>query len=444
LENIISTLKSRKKWTSKGTSRIQPVEATLEKVNPMINEIGISRIANITDMDRLKIPNYSSVLPGTEDYIWVYGGKGPTKNHAKASAIMESIERFSALQRNYTFKVIQGSYEELSKSYNILTYDEVIEPLSFTLDNKMIMDYCMGYDLLNEKDILVPAPLVIFKYMPKPPSVNPYAFYHTNGLASGNVVEEAICHALCEVIERDSTSISEFVSSAFQYHILRTIENSFIQNGIKLNTIESKKFIDDNGIYPDVDLNNIDSEQIKYLLKRFENCQITINIKNITSDLGIPTFIASSVEWINHDYGYLVEGHGAHPDSRIALIRAITEVSQSRAANIQGSRDDLRKMKYDFGDSDDKRSWQFMKSTKNMKFSDIESFYNEDILDDIKLILAKLKKKGLNKSIIVNLTNPKLNIPVVRALVPGLETFKVNKSIVGNRAKESFKKCLNL
>jgi thioglycine synthase len=444
LENIISTLKSRKKWTSRGTSRIQPVEATLEKVNPMINEIGISRIANITDMDRLKIPNYSSVLPGTEDYIWVYGGKGPTKNHAKASAIMESIERFSALQRNYTFKVIQGSYEELSKSYNILTYDEVIEPLSFTLDNKMIMDYCMGYDLLNEKDILVPAPLVIFKYMPKPPSVNPYAFYHTNGLASGNVIEEAICHALCEVIERDSTSISEFVSSAFQYHILRTIENSFIQNGIKLNTIESKKFIDDNGIYPDVDLNNIDSEQIKYLLKRFENCQITINIKNITSDLGIPTFIASSVEWINHDYGYLVEGHGAHPDSRIALIRAITEVSQSRAANIQGSRDDLRKMKYDFEDSDDKRSWQFMKSTKNMKFSDIESFYNEDILEDIKLILAKLKKKGLNKSIIVNLTNPKLNIPVVRALVPGLETFKVNKSIVGNRAKESFKKCLNL
>jgi thioglycine synthase len=308
----------------------------------------------------------------------------------------------------------------------------------------MIMGYCMGYDLVNEKDILVPAPLVIFKYMPKPPSVNPYAFYHTNGLASGNVIEEAICHALCEVIERDSTSISEFVSSAFQYHILRTIENSFIQNGIKLNTIESKKFIDDNGIYPDVDLNNIDSEQIKYLLKRFENCQITINIKNITSDLGIPTFIASSVEWINHDYGYLVEGHGAHPDSRIALIRAITEVSQSRAANIQGSRDDLRKMKYDFEDSDDKRSWQFMKSTKNIKFSDIESFYNEDILEDIKLILAKLKKKGLNKSIIVNLTNPKLNIPVVRALVPGLETFKVNKSIVGNRAKESFKKCLNL
>ena len=128
----------------------------------------------------------------------------------------------------------------------------------------MIMDYCIGYDLLNEKNILVPASLVIFKYIPNPPSMNPYAFYHTNGLASGNVIEEAICHALCEVIERDATSIAEFVSSAFQYHILRTIENSLIQIGVNVKPIESKKFMDDNEIYPDVDLNEIgNSEQVK-------------------------------------------------------------------------------------------------------------------------------------------------------------------------------------
>ena len=65
-------------------------------------------------------------------------------------------------------------------------------------------------------------------------------------------------------------------------------------------------------------------------------------------------------------------------------------------------------MKYDFNDSDDKRSWQFIKSTKNIKFSDIMSFYNDDILDDIKLILTKLKTRGLQKAIIVDLTNPKI------------------------------------
>src|SRR6478609_7454206 len=113
-------LKSRKKWTVNGTSRIKPAQETFIEVTALAKKIGVTRLADITDMDRLRIPNYSAILPGTEDYIWVYGGKGPTKNHAKASAIMESIERFSALPKNYLNKLIRGSYEELSKSFNIL------------------------------------------------------------------------------------------------------------------------------------------------------------------------------------------------------------------------------------------------------------------------------------------------------------------------------------
>lgn len=158
--------------------------------------------------------------------------------------------------------------------------------------------------------------------------------------------------------------------------------------------------------------------------------------------MGIPTFIASSAEWVNHEYGYLVEGHGTHPDARIALLRAITEVSQSRAANIQGSRDDLRKMKYDPDDSDENRSWQFMTSSNKKDFSEVRTVYNEDILDDINLMLSNLKKMGLCKAIVVDLTNPRINVPVIRVLVPGLETFKINKQVVGTRAQEGARKCL--
>ncbi|MDF0680261.1 MAG: YcaO-like family protein [Candidatus Nitrosocosmicus sp.] len=177
-------------------------------------------------------------------------------------------------------------------------------------------------------------------------------------------------------------------------------------------------------------------------MNRFRHSQIPLTVKDITSDLGIPTFIASSAEWINHEYGYLVEGHGTHPDARIAMMRAVTEVSQSRAANIQGSRDDLRKMKYDPENSDENRSWQFIKSKEKKSFSDIHTFVYDDILDDIKLILSSLKARGLKRAIVVNLTNSKLNIPVIRVIVPGLETFKINKSVIGQRAKESVKKWL--
>src|SRR3712207_7057860 len=96
-------------------------------------------------------------------------------------------------------------------------------------------------------------------------------------------------------------------------------------------------------------------------------------VKDITSDIDIPTFNASSVEWISHDYGYLAEGHGTHPDARIALLRAITEVSQTRAANIQGARDDLRKIKYNDENTDDRRAWQFMRSTKDRKSTRLNS-----------------------------------------------------------------------
>lgn len=435
-------LKSRKKWNNYGTSRIQPVEETLKKVNPLVKQIGITRVADITDMDRLRIPNYSAVLPGTEDYIWVYSGKGPTKNHAKASVIMESIERFSSLPANYEGKILTGKYKELSKSYDVLKYDEVIEPLSFQLTDEMNMDYCIGYDLINQKDILIPSSLAIFRYNPNPPSINPYSFFHTNGLASGNVMEEAICHALCEVIERDAVSIAEFSSSAFQYHLLKTIENGFLNNGILIRSLESKNFIDDNTVYSDIDLNGLDYPPVKKIVREFHKCQISLKVKDITTEIGIPTFIASSVEWVNHDYGYLVEGHGTHPDSRIALMRAITEVSQSRAANIQGSRDDLRKMKYDPQNSDENKSWQFMASPKKKAFTEVNSFYNDDILDDIKLILGNLKNKGFKNAIVVNLTNSRLQVPVVRIIVPGLETFKINKLAVGSRAQENAIRCL--
>lgn len=171
------------------------------------------------------------------------------------------------------------------------------------------------------------------------------------------------------------------------------------------------------------------------MTRKFHDSDLPLLIKDITSDIGIPTFAASSIEWISHDYGYLAEGHGTHPDARIALSRAITEVSQTRAANIQGARDDLRKIHYGENNTDDKKAWQFMPSNEKIKFSEIKSYCNEDILDDIKLILKNLKSVGIKTVAIVDLTNPDIGIPVVRAIVPGLETFKITKSIIGWRAK---------
>lgn len=436
-------LQSRKKWTVNGTSRIKPAQETLEKVVPLSKKIGVTRLADITDMDVLRIPNYSAVLPGTEDYIWVYSGKGPTRQHAMASALMESIERYSSLPAGGPRNFVRASYAELSKKHTVLHPDEIVEPMRFEYRNDMQMDFLAGFDLASGEEVMVPASIALFRYNPPAPAVNPFSYFHTNGLASGNVMEEAVCHSLCEVIERDAMSIAELRASAIPFHVLRSIVHSLNASGMPVKPVQADKFSDDPGIFPEVDISEVEFEPVKKLVKKFEKAGIPLIIKDITSDIGVPTFNASSIEWVTHDYGYLAEGHGTHPDARIALLRAITEVSQTRAANIQGARDDLRKIRYGENNTDDKRAWQFMPSTKKIRFVDVKTYFHEDILDDVKFILQKLKAAGLARAIIVDLTNPDLAIPVVRAIVPGLETFKITKSVMGLRARGLFRQWQN-
>ena len=240
-------------------------------------------------------------------------------------------------------------------------------------------------------------------------------------------MEEAICHALCEVIERDAASIADLCASSIPYSILERI-NSSIKIKNRINTVASisdDEFVDDPSIFQDIDITEISEvyDPVKPIVERFQEVGISLLIKDITQkDIGIATFVASSIEWITSDYGYFAKGYGTHLDARVALIRAITELSQTRAANIQGARDDLKKIMYKENDEIYKRKWQFMPASasptnnfvkKSILFSEIKSFLKEDILDDVKFILDMLKKAGLKRAIIIDLTNPNVGMPVV-------------------------------
>ena len=448
-------LKSIKKYVSPDgnvSMRVKSVSDTLTNITPICRNIGVTRISDITYMDKLYIPNYSIFLPGTQDSIWVYSGKGSTKMQAKASGLMESIERFCSLSSNYSNNYIHGTYMELSKTYSkVLHPGEVVEPVLSGYDEKSSnIDYVQGYDLQNDQEVLVPAQLALSKYSSKSPSSNVFLYSHTNGLASGNVLEEAICHALYEIIERDAVSIADLCSSSIPYAIFKKTNQS--KNS-------EDRFIDDSSIFQEVDISEIieKCEPLKFLVKRFNDVGLPLLIKDITqNDIDVPTFVASSIESISSDYGYYAKGYGTHLDARVALIRAITELSQTRAGNIQGARDDLRKIQYKENDEIHNRKWEFMRTSSSSElhprsnnnqavpFSEIKTYVKEDILDEIKYILNSLKNAGLKRAIIVDLTHPDVGIPVVRAIVPGLETFEIAKLFtttelfMGKRAKSYF------
>jgi ribosomal protein S12 methylthiotransferase accessory factor len=88
------------------------------------------------------------------------------------------------------------------------------------------------------------------------------------------------------------------------------------------------------------------------------------------------------------------------------------------------------------------------KDEKVVMFSEIRTYVNDDMLDDIKFVLSRLKKAGLKRAIIVELTHSDIGIPVVRAIVPGLETLEVGRLytkselLMGRRAKSHFENLL--
>ncbi len=140
------------------SERITTADETLRRALPIAAEKGMTRLADITGLDRVGIPIYSAVVPGSEDGISVYNGKGLTAVDSRTSAVMEAIERQTALAAEVP--VIEESYERLRRSRKT-----VVDPRSF--NHKLSGDFgddvpylwMEGFDLLSEESIFVPVGL---------------------------------------------------------------------------------------------------------------------------------------------------------------------------------------------------------------------------------------------------------------------------------------------
>ncbi|MEM3078369.1 MAG: YcaO-related McrA-glycine thioamidation protein [Nitrososphaerales archaeon] len=398
-------LKSCPKNYTMGTHRAVPPEKTLNWIKPKIPTIGITRIANITGLDRVGIPVYSCVRPrAAEGAISVYSGKGIAEIHAEVSVIMEAVERYSAEVKSEDQKrIIKGSFKELSSKFNALDPADLIIPFTTSYSQDAPLRWIEGFDIIQDEKILVPVSAVFHPYLP---SDDLHLFRTTtNGLASGNTVEEAVLHGLMEVIERDAWSLTELTKD--EREVIRASEDCFL---------------------------------VKELIDKFDRNEIRIVLKDITSDLGLPVIAAVSDDFRLMDPALLTIGFGAHLDPEIAAIRALTEVAQSRLTQIQGAREDTYKADFMrmFG-------YERIKKINKHWFSDSKDFKEirsmpnlsrRDILDEIMLVISILRKKGFEHVIVVDLTRKELEIPTLRVIVPGLEVYSLDMDRIGPRGRK--------
>lgn len=417
-------LRPTPKVTADGSHRSVPPEATLARVAPLMPHIGVTRVADLTGLDHLGVPVYAAIRPGDTGYnIYVHNGKGATKLQAKIGAMMEALEIFCSEQLVGESHI--APYAAFSQEARVLSPKSLVLPLRdevppLTDIEALPIEWIRGTDLFSGEPTWVPADAVLARQ--RPPGVLPLFFGSTNGLASGNTHEEAICHALAELIERDAFSLTEIR----------------IQLRARLAALLHQLFPDAPPArreqVPDLDLASVQDEAIVALVERFRRAQLPLAVKVITSDLGVPTFLAVTTR----DYGdhlALHTGQGCHPNAHVALTRALTEAAQSRAAHIQGSREDYVQQRHATVSA-----WLLEPAPDSVPFDSLPSWNYTDVLDDLTFMLERLRQAGIGQAVAVDLTLPTLNVPVVRVVVPSLETLAISEhlgfpAVVGPRGR---------
>ncbi len=388
-------LNSCKKTYNNETQRAVPLAETLARIEPKVPAAGITRVADITSLDRVGIPVFSCIRPTAEDgAITVYNGKGATVEESRISAIMEGIERYSS--EVHDRRIERGYFTDLFGRGRIVDPRDLILPAE--ANPEQILGWYEGYDIANDEPTLVSAEAI---FHPLPMRGTSLFRTNTNGLASGNTLEEAIFHGLCEVIERDAWSLVE----------------------ISRNTGPAVQDIAD--------------PLINAMQKKFADANVDVTIRDITSDVGIPTMAAVADDVQLKDPMLLTMGMGTHTTARSAVMRALTEVAQSRLTQIHGAREDtpvalLRKrMGYD---RTKRMNAYWFKDNGTVGFTGIPSYDTDDFAKDIQVMIEHLDRQGLDRVIVVDLTREEIGIPVVRVIVPGLEAFAMDPDRKGKRA----------
>ena len=406
-----------------GIERTVPAAETIRRLMEVARSLGVTRLADITGLDRVGIPVYSSVVPKSDDALSVYNGKGVRRIDAQVGAIMEAIERQTALRVRPPW--IEGSYRDLNRRQTTLDPTKVNQKLAADYDEYKTYSWIEGFDLVSGEPCWVPAKLAGY-FWNEVPHPSCFEMNDTNGVASGNCREEAICHALCELAERDAWTMADIGA-----HELPR------QRRVLALGPDAKDGPDDLEMFPCLDL---DSNE---LMGAFHQAGLFPVVRDITSSLGIPAIFASVAD--DHIPGFPMahSGLGAHPDVNVAVRRALTELAQSRCVDIQAVREDIAPPGVSgdaFGlhtrriSAINYETWYLGRSKSRRKLSEVRSVTHNTIEGDLCFLLERFAACGLTQIIVVDLTPDAMDYSVVRVIVPGIEFWATDHGRLGERA----------
>ncbi|RDU95495.1 TOMM precursor leader peptide-binding protein [Trinickia dinghuensis] len=391
---------------------ISPITGVVSRLEPVSSADGIAHVYMAGHNSAVKLEHVQQLKQGLRS---ASAGKGVSETQAKTSALCEAIERYSGeftgteLRRTCAFsdwKEGEAIHPRDIMFYSQRQYAERavwnakhshFNNVPEWLDDDVAIDWTPLWSLTAQRHKYVPTQLAYYQAPAKDGDPRFYSAGCSNGNASGNTLEEAILQGFFELVERDAVAL-------WWYNRLSR---------------------------PGVD---IASFREPFLLRMQEHYrqryQRRIWALDVTSDLGIPAFVAVS-KLAEGEPEQILFGLGCHLDARIALQRAFAEMNQmiglADAANaMEGAALHAQ--------DTDLLNWLNHATTANQPYmaadpeqrlkclGDYPVQHSGEFLQDIHHCRGIVESKGM-EMLVLNQTRPDIGMPVAKVVVPGLRHF---------------------
>lgn len=387
-----------KKYSADGGARSKTPIETVKDLENLVNPItgvafGLNKLGKYKGIETYRTLFYKTPLgitrPENDDFVQVSLGKGISSEQSKASAICESIERYTA-QYQGEEPVVVSKPKDLDYRYVLPGELAIYSERQYSVFEKELkinrtakkyyaeqyhpdfaLPWTLAWSLSSDEFCYIP---FTYCFTNTPFDEERFCRFNSNGNAAGNTLEEAILQGFLELVERDATAIWWY------------------------NRIPR----------PSVSLSTISSEIIELVNQTLEDIW-EYWMLDITHDFEIPVIAAIGK---NRQSGKIRFGFGCHLDISLACQRALTELCQLVA--IEHS----RSSSFDF-DEIVQDPFLFPERNPKDQRSSVNQKVNPDIKDDIQACLKTTDRLGL-ETLVVQTTRPDIPLSTVKVIIPGL------------------------
>jgi len=390
---------------------VSPITGIVSQLHP-VQETGVAQVYIAGHNHAFKLERLDHLKRSLRN---ASAGKGVSATQAKASALCEALERYSG-ERQGGEVILTASYRQMQATHGadvihpnaVMGYsarqlaehaawntrkskfNRVPEPL----DEDLPIDWTLVWSLTHERHRYLPTQLLYYQSPASAGCDRFFAMGCSNGNASGNTLEEAVLQGFFELVERDATAL-------WWYNRLR-------KPGVDLASFGEPWLLD---LADDYDCRGRDNWAL-----------------DLTSDLGIPAFVAvSRLRATAQDR--LLFGLGCHLDARIALQRAFAEMNQ-----MLGLAQERPEAATSGIEDEETHRWLTTATLDNQPYmapdpaqparqlADFPRRHSSDLLTDIAICREIVERRSM-EMLVLDQTRADVGLPVAKVIVPGLRHF---------------------